>query len=323
MQKILLLDIENQPKKIRELNHLLKQYDQVILVYANDNLHIALDDLITLSHAIQEKRLLVIKMPKAGANSADFGLTFIAGRLSAQLEHGSSIDVMSNDAALSYAVDLLGQMGICSQQLKQLVEPIKALNVTATETKQVQVALPIVAQPKSDALLMKIIQFLLKNQPKKLKSLLKSIMSWGNLDSKQAEEMIEQLQKHKLLFCKSNKLEYQLKAMKKFVVQSTKAVLQQSELSFSKDDIQTKPHLMRVKQYSDYLVKIEKHRPSSLEALRNSIKAVLKFENDAQTEHMLNLLKKHKIVQIKEEKLIFLSENIQKWAEIGLVEIAA
>jgi len=43
MQNILLLDIENQPKKIRELRTLLKQYDQVILVYAHSNLNIALD----------------------------------------------------------------------------------------------------------------------------------------------------------------------------------------------------------------------------------------------------------------------------------------
>ena len=43
MQNILLLDIENQPKKVRELNFLLKQYSQVILVYANSHLNIALD----------------------------------------------------------------------------------------------------------------------------------------------------------------------------------------------------------------------------------------------------------------------------------------
>jgi hypothetical protein len=55
-----------------------------------------------LSLAIQDKRLLIIKMPKIGKDSADFGLTFIAGRLSVQLGKGSLIDVMSNDTAMSY-----------------------------------------------------------------------------------------------------------------------------------------------------------------------------------------------------------------------------
>ena len=112
MKKVLLLDIENQSKKLRELTILLEQYHQVILVYATSNLVIALDDLMIFSQAIQEQRLLVIKMPKAGVNSADFGLTFIAGRLSATLEQGSCVDVMSNDKEMSYAVELLSQVEI-------------------------------------------------------------------------------------------------------------------------------------------------------------------------------------------------------------------
>ena len=73
-------------------------------------------------------------MPKTGANSADFGLTFIAGRLSAQLGKGSLIDVMSNDTAMSYAVELLDQVGIQSTLLKQLNEPVKVV----LEQKNVQ-----------------------------------------------------------------------------------------------------------------------------------------------------------------------------------------
>jgi len=311
MQNILLLDIENQPKKVRELNFLLKQYSQVILVYANSHLNIALDDLMELSLAIQDKRLLIIKMPKTGANSADFGLTFIAGRLSAQLDKGSSIDVMSNDAAMSYAVELLEQVGIQSAQLKQqLTEPKKMVEVAVTtiETKINPLQVTFV-----DDTIHKAVQLLLKNQPKKSKSLLKSLMSWCSLNQQQAEDMLLDLQKLQMVSIKQNKLEYHQKQMKKFLqVNGTKAVSDDDKMTMAY--IKERPHLMHIKQYCDYLSKVNNNKPSKLETLSNSIKAALKFENQAQITHMLNLLKKYQIVQIQENKPVYLQNNIDLWA---------
>lgn len=315
-KKVLLLDIENQPKKIKELLSLLQNYTQVILVYANANLSIGLDDLLALSTAIHEQRLLIIKMPKAGANSADFGLTFIAGRLSTQLEKGSCIDVMSNDNAMSYAVELLDQIGIQSTHIKHVLEHEKKSELVHTaeikplkiETKQSEV---------SDESVIQVLKLLQKNQPKKPKSLLKSLMSWCSFSKLQAEQMVQHLQFIAVISIHENKLQYAEKSIKKNLIKN-KLI----SVSSAPDDkmtlayIQPRPHLLRIKQYCDYLAKMVNSKPSKIETLSNSVKAVLKFENDAQIEHMLNLLKKHQILQIHETKVLYIQENIKIWSNL-------
>lgn len=309
MQNILLLDIENQPKKIRELNFLLKQYSQVIVVYANSNLNIALDDLMELSLAIQDKRLLIIKMPKTGANSADFGLTFIAGRLSAQLEKGSSIDVMSNDTAMSYAVELLGQIGIQSTHIKQLAEPVKI------EQSQLAVQeIKIKPKPQIEVNVdKKVLQLLAKNQPKKPKSLLKSLMSWCNLNLQQAEILLEKLQQIKVVVIEQNKCEYNKKELKKALGQGN---LNTTSPRLTMTEVELRPHLMRIKQYCDYLSKVTNNKPSKIDTLSNSIKALFKFEKDEHVQQMINLLKKHQIIQLNAQKIVYLQSNIDIWSTI-------
>ncbi|AVZ87032.1 MULTISPECIES: PIN domain-containing protein [unclassified Acinetobacter] len=309
MQNILLLDIENQPKKIRELNFLLKQYSQVIVVYANSNLNIALDDLMELSLAIQDKRLLIIKMPKTGANSADFGLTFIAGRLSAQLEKGGSIDVMSNDTAMSYAVELLGQIGIQSTHIKQLAEPVKI------EQSQLAVQeIKIKPKPQIEVNVdKKVLQLLAKNQPKKPKSLLKSLMSWCNLNLQQAEILLEKLQQIKVVVIEQNKCEYNKKELKKALGQGN---LNTTSPRLTMTEIELRPHLMRIKQYCDYLSKVTNNKPSKIDTLSNSIKALFKFEKDEHVQQMINLLKKHQIIQLNAQKIVYLQSNIDIWSTI-------
>lgn len=309
MQNILLLDIENQPKKVRELNFLLKQYSQVIVVYANSNLNIALDDLMELSLAIQDKRLLIIKMPKTGANSADFGLTFIAARLSAQLEKGSSIDVMSNDTAMSYAVELLGQIGIQSTHIKQLAEPVKI------EQSQLAVQeIKIKPKPQIEVNVdKKVLQLLAKNQPKKPKSLLKSLMSWCNLNLQQAEILLEKLQQIKVVVIEQNKCEYNKKELKKALGQGN---LNTTSPRLTMTEIELRPHLMRIKQYCDYLSKVTNNKPSKIDTLSNSIKALFKFEKDEHVQQMINLLKKHQIIQLNAQKIVYLQSNIDIWSTI-------
>jgi len=310
MQNILLLDIENQPKKVRELNFLLKQYSQVILVYANSNLNIALDDLMELSLAIQDKRLLIIKMPKTGANSADFGLTFIAGRLSVQLEKGSSIDVMSNDTAMSYAVELLDQVGIQSTLLKQLPEPVKA--------EQSQLAVQEIKKQSEPQIevnvdIKKVLRLLTKNQPKKPKSLIKSLMSWCKINLQQAENLLEKLQQIKVVVIEQNKCEYNKKQLKKVLGQENSNTHNEYPTIA---EIELRPHLMRIKQYCDYLSKVKNNKPSKIDTLSNSIKAVFKFEKDDHVQQMINLLKKHQIIQINAQKIVYLQSNIDLWSMI-------
>ncbi len=230
MKRILLLDIENQTKKLKELTSLLAEYSQVILVYANTHLTVALDELNVLSKAIQEERLLLIKMPKVGLNSADFGLTFIAGRLSATLQQGDSVDVMSNDKQMSYAVDLLQQLGIDSNQLKENVPLVK------------------IVQEKD----------LLESKPERYE---------GN--------------------------------------------------GMTHEYIVVRPHLLRLQQYCQYLAKIKNNRPARQESLENSLKSVLKLEQDAQIKVMFNLLKKHKLIMLDNKKVTYVDAAIHFWNKLA------
>ena len=260
-----------------------------------------------LSLAIQDKRLLIIKMPKTGANSADFGLTFIAGRLSAQLEKGSSIDVMSNDTAMSYAVELLGQIGIQSTHIKQLAEPLFFFfcQLAGQEIK-------IKPKPQIEVNVdKKVLQLLAKNQPKKPKSLLKSLMSWCNLNLQQAEILLEKLQQIKVVVIEQNKCEYNKKELKKALGQGN---LNTTSPRLTMTEIELRPHLMRIKQYCDYLSKVTNNKPSKIDTLSNSIKALFKFEKDEHVQQMINLLKKHQIIQLNAQKIVYLQSNIDFWS---------
>ncbi|TXJ06566.1 MAG: hypothetical protein E6Q25_09055 [Acinetobacter sp.] len=315
MKKVLLLDIENQSKKLRELTILLEQYHQVILVYATSNLVIALDDLMIFSQAIQEQRLLVIKMPKAGANSADFGLTFIAGRLSATLEQGSCVDVMSNDKEMSYAVELLSQVGIQSIQLKQLIESPKnpePILVTQEKIVNQQESIPLVTQD-----ITRVLEILVKNKPKKQKSLKKSLVVWCQIDKGKANIMIQTLQRMSCIMIKEDKIKYNEQTIQSVLLQSCKKI----DISPIADEmtmayISVRPHLMRVKQYCNYLEKIKNNKPTKQSGLENSLKSVLKLEQDAPVKNMINLLKKHKIIQIDGQKIIYQVDSIMQWASI-------
>jgi hypothetical protein len=315
MKKVLLLDIENQSKKLRELTILLEQYHQVILVYATSNLVIALDDLMIFSQAIQEQRLLVIKMPKAGVNSADFGLTFIAGRLSATLEQGSCVDVMSNDKEMSYAVELLSQVGIQSIQLKQLIESPKnpePILVTQEKIVNQQESIPLVTQD-----ITRVLEILVKNKPKKQKSLKKSLVVWCQIDKGKANIMIQTLQRMSCIMIKEDKIKYNEQTIQSVLLQSCKKI----DISPIADEmtmayISVRPHLMRVKQYCNYLEKIKNNKPTKQSGLENSLKSVLKLEQDAPVKNMINLLKKHKIIQIDGQKIIYQVDSIMQWASI-------
>jgi ribosomal protein L15 len=248
-------------------------------------------------------------MPKTGANSADFGLTFIAGRLSAQLEKGGSIDVMSNDTAMSYAVELLGQIGIQSTHIKQLAEPVKI------EQSQLAVQeIKIKPKPQIEVNVdKKVLQLLAKNQPKKPKSLLKSLMSWCNLNLQQAEILLEKLQQIKVVVIEQNKCEYNKKELKKALGQGN---LNTTSPRLTMTEIELRPHLMRIKQYCDYLSKVTNNKPSKIDTLSNSIKALFKFEKDEHVQQMINLLKKHQIIQLNAQKIVYLQSNIDIWSTI-------
>ena len=158
MKKVLLLDIENLHKSEKELLKYLSEYQFVYLVYAKSPINLSLDGLQMLSDFVSKKKLVLIKMPKIGPDAADFGLAFLAGQLSIQMDKSNvEFDVMSNDKKIEYIVDLLTVMGLKSQQLKRdlLSSPSKEFKLINQETDL-----------SSDELkpLLFAIQLLLKNQ---------------------------------------------------------------------------------------------------------------------------------------------------------------
>lgn len=159
----------------------------------------------------------------------------------------------------------------------------------------------------------KVLAQLLKNQPKKTKTLIKSLMSWCDLDINQAEYILNQLQEIKVLVVDQEKCLYNKKQLKKELGSNIES---KSNLPSSLLEIETRPHLIRIKQYCDYLSKISNNKPSKIETLSNSIKSVFKYEKDEHVLQMINLLKKHQIIQVNVKKIVYLQENINYWSMI-------
>lgn len=84
--RTLLIDLENCPNHIQELQDSLRDYDKVIICYASTGAKIPLDWLMPLHETISAGHLQIHKMDSIGKNAADFGIFFFAGMLAQQLE---------------------------------------------------------------------------------------------------------------------------------------------------------------------------------------------------------------------------------------------
>jgi hypothetical protein len=99
-----------------------------------------------------------------------------------------------------------------------LDEPVKVV----LEQKNVQNETKLLDCKKSLMLILKVLAQLLKNQPKKTKTLIKSLMSWCDLDINQAEYILNQLQEIKVLVVDQEKCLYNKKQLKKSLAQILK-----------------------------------------------------------------------------------------------------
>lgn len=326
MKKVLLLDIENIHKTEKELLQLLKTYACVYLVYAKSPVTLSLDALIKFSPFVMDKKLVVIKMPKIGKDAADFGLAFLAGQLSIQMDKNQTcFDIMSNDGALEYIVDLLRIMGFKASQLKMLAE------VKEVEKIKEQPS-PVLAQNNlsdSDfALKLKhLISILskLKNMPSNEKALLNGVKSWANVTTKEAEKLIKALMNFKMIKFSAQGITLNRENLKTFLNKSEIAHNEspnESEIIEeipAIQDISEKFHLRQIKEYCDYLIK-QQGKPSSLSSLNNSIKSVLKLESDSLVKNRFKLLLRYSIVKnLDNEKIIYIDKNIRRWSNLELL----
>lgn len=142
IQQILLIDLENCQGHVDCLMEDLKQFSKVILCYAKTNAKIPLDWLVALSQVIQQGRLEILKMSHSGKDSADFGLSFLAGRLSVELSQPSHFVILSDDKALDYVISLLNHYG------HSAIRKSGKVNTNLAEDGKV---LPVTKEPIKDA----------------------------------------------------------------------------------------------------------------------------------------------------------------------------
>lgn len=189
MKKVLLLDIENIPKNENQLLAYIAQYTYVYIVYAKSPTGFTLDAVIKLNQFISTGQLTIMKMPKIGKNSADFGLSYLAGKLSTRLSHkGYSFEIMSKDKALSYIADLLKMDGFSAEFIPE--QPVNIIDkkphCTPDQIAALQLNLPNCK---------KYCEYLEKqqNRPKKLRTLMNSLKAVLKQPDINIEQVLEDL----------------------------------------------------------------------------------------------------------------------------------
>lgn len=204
MKKVLLLDIENIPKNENQLLAYIAQYTYVYIVYAKSPTGFTLDAVIKLNQFISTGQLTIMKMPKIGKNSADFGLSYVAGKLSTRLSHKQySFEIMSKDKALSYIADLLKMDGFSAEFIPE--QPVNIIDKKPHCTPD-QIAAPQLNFPNCK----KYCEYLEKqqNRPKKLQTLMNSLKAVLKQPDINIEQVLEDLKVMKVLQIESSAVVY-------------------------------------------------------------------------------------------------------------------
>ncbi|WP_184309385.1 PIN domain-containing protein [Aporhodopirellula rubra] len=119
--RVLLIDLDNCPHEVLDLAATAERYDLIIAAHGRQEPRVPLGMASVLGLLIAERKIEIWPMP-AGKNSADFGLTFIAGRLSAELPKDAIVEVASKDRDLEHAVRLLKRVGIKASRIDSSTE---------------------------------------------------------------------------------------------------------------------------------------------------------------------------------------------------------
>ena len=134
--RILLIDLENCPNQIKQLQENLEHFSQVIICYAKTGVKIPLDWLVPLSSIVNKNKLKIYKMERVGKNSADFGICFFAGALMQEFDNNADFIIISNDIDLDYVVSLLRDHGCQANRMGAIENKPsdKIINLTPIQT---------------------------------------------------------------------------------------------------------------------------------------------------------------------------------------------
>ncbi len=206
--RVLLIDLENCPNQVQQLMENLEKYSHVVVCYAQSGAKIPLDWVIPLTTTVNDDRLKIIKMPNSGKNAADFGITFWAGMLMAQLPPQTHFDIVSNDTDLDHVVSLL----ISQQRSAQRIGTKKEYPAIVTVAKETETEIQDYLQKYCEHL---------KNhsKPAKKETLLNSIKNKFKVNNIDPEELFEELIKQGIINIKDNKITYNLQKITEFAEQ--------------------------------------------------------------------------------------------------------
>jgi hypothetical protein len=130
--RVLLIDLENCPDQISQLQEKLEQFSQVVICYAQTGAKIPLDWLIPLSGTVSSNKLKIFKMTNGGKNAADFGICFFAGVLMQQMHKQTHFVIISNDTDLDHVINLLKSQGRSAERISTKKEENKTTTTTKT-----------------------------------------------------------------------------------------------------------------------------------------------------------------------------------------------
>ncbi len=200
--KVLLIDLENCPGKIQQLQDDLQDYTKVVICYASTGAKIPLDWLMALNETINSNRLQIYKMETAGKNSADFGIFFFAGMLAQQLAQHADFTIVSDDTDLDHLVSLLSSQSHTAKRQGK----IKAVK----EQPKPKVAVPLVSEEVVEGV-RRYCEYLatpVSSRPASATTLKNHICSYMKQDAKACDAIIEQLINLKVVTVSGAKVSY-------------------------------------------------------------------------------------------------------------------
>lgn len=190
--EVLIIDLENCPNQIRELQHNLGQYSIVVICYAQSHARIPLDWLIPLTEVINQKRLRIYRMTESGKNSADFGIAFFSGMLAKECPANTSFTIVSNDTDMDHVVHLLQSQERQAQRIG---------NGKRVLVNEISVSQEFI----------RYCQFLAKfntGRPAKRETLRNSIKSQLKNTEEQADKLLNQLSQRGVISLNNSKVSY-------------------------------------------------------------------------------------------------------------------
>jgi hypothetical protein len=125
-----LIDLDNCPHEVLDLTETAQRYDLIVASHGQQEPRVPLGMAAILGQLVAKGQIEIWPMP-SGKNSADFGLTFVAGRLSAEMPSNTFFEIASKDKDLDHAVSLLRRSGFEASRIDASSLPVVTLSASS------------------------------------------------------------------------------------------------------------------------------------------------------------------------------------------------